>query len=981
MSTTNKKLSWLLAAALVLPSLLPTVPAAHAETATDPAPFLNPVGTANGKKVLFDNTHGQTAGAADWVIDGGFSDFANGLAKEGYYVKELRKTTPLTLADLQGYDVFVIGEANIPYKATEQQAMVDYVKAGGSIFFIGDHYNADRNKNRWDASEVFNGYRRGAWDNPTKGMSAEEVASSAMQGVASSDWLSDNFGIRFRFNSLGDVNATDIVAPTQAFGITNGVSSVAVHAGATLAITDPKKAKGLVYVPTNPPAWPNAVDQGVYNRGGRAEGPYAAVSKVGLGKAAFIGDSSPVEDATPKYLREENGQPKKTYDGWLEVDDAKFLTNTVNWLANKESYTSLDQVQGLTLDTPTALYDFEQPANSTEPQAEPWAPPAPGYRWWDPTSFKPGSYGSTSAPVEKPEFKIVRQATLPNAETFKIRVVADKLTPGVTVSNYQVGIYAAGGTQIAKIANADGTFPTNFGYSANFSLTADAIGHATRELTIQMKPGFTGSANLRLRQVNPTGTTNISTETVAVANVPAEPLPPDKPPVPKTISIAEARTKAAGALVTVEGVITTKPGSFGGQAFYLQDATGGIYVFQPTAGYNVGDILRISAKTALFNTEFELTDTVFVERLGTADVPAPIVVDTVNEANQGMIVQLNNVKIQNLKAAAPAGTFEFDAVAGTTSTRVRVDARTGLTLDQFPYKDGQIVTVAGASSIFRGVFQLKPRGLADFAADTVAPTTEATVSNQPNAMGWYREPVTITLLSSDNVAVASTEYQMVAGNNWSPYTTPVTIGNEGVTEFRYRSTDTSGNVEEAKSLTLRVDTTAPQIALTLNGNEVTNLPQDGTVTFNATVTDAGSGVQESTLLLDDQRIESGQQLDALTLGLGAHTVTVRAIDQAGNTAELSRTFLIETDLTTLHRLVDRFAAEGAIKNNGIRTSIHAKLDTAAKQAERGQVEQAAGHLQQLQKILGDHVQAGNVSPQAQAVLNAGLTYLLSNGLK
>jgi hypothetical protein len=65
--------------------------------------------------------------------------------------------------------------------------MVQYVNAGGSIFFIADHYNADRNKNRWDASEVFNGYRRGAWTNPALGMSAAEAASTAMQSVASSD--------------------------------------------------------------------------------------------------------------------------------------------------------------------------------------------------------------------------------------------------------------------------------------------------------------------------------------------------------------------------------------------------------------------------------------------------------------------------------------------------------------------------------------------------------------------------------------------------------------------------------------------------------------------------------------------------------------------------------------------------------------------------------------------------------------------------
>lgn len=386
-----------LSAALLLSGIAAPVPA-KAEGPSDPPPVLQPVGTPNGKKVLFDNTHGQTAGAADWVIDGAFSDFANALANAGYYVKELRKPAPITLSDLSGYDVFVIGEANNPYKTSEQAALLQYVQNGGSIFFIGDHYNADRNKNRWDSSEVFNGYRRGAWSNPAQGMSAAEAASPAMQGVASSDWLGANFGVRFRYNALGDVTANNIVPPSQAFNITNGVSTIAMHAGSTLAITDPQKAKGIVYLPPTTVKWPNAVDQGVYEGGGVNEGPYVAVAKVGAGKAGFIGDSSPVEDATPKYLREETGTTKKTYDGFLEANDATLLVNMINWLAAQESYTSLSQVPGLTLDTATSLLPMETPQTSTEPQPEPWAPPAAGYKWYDPATFKPGSYGYVPAP-------------------------------------------------------------------------------------------------------------------------------------------------------------------------------------------------------------------------------------------------------------------------------------------------------------------------------------------------------------------------------------------------------------------------------------------------------------------------------------------------------------------------------------------------------------------------------------------------------
>ncbi|MEH6938893.1 Ig domain protein group 2 domain protein [Bacillus sp. JJ664] len=376
-------------------------PLVSAENSSDPAPQLQPVGTANGKKILFDNTHGQTAGAADWVLDGGFSDFANALANKGYYAKELRKNSPITYEDLQGYNVFIIGEANIPYKTSEQAAMIQYVQNGGSIFFIGDHYNADRNKNRWDASEVFNGYRRGAYSNPAKGMGTEEANSAAMQGVTGSDWLSDNFGIRFRYNAIGDVTANDIVAPSQAFGITTGVSTVAMHAGSTLAITNPNKAKGIVYLPTTSAAWGNAVDQGVYNGGGRAEGPYAAVSKLGLGKAAFIGDSSPVEDATPKYLREETGTSKTTYDGFKEQNDGTLLVNIIDWLSKQESFTALSQVSGLQLDQATSLLAIETPQTSTEPEAEPWAAPATGYKWYDSTTFKSGSYGyGAGGPVQ-----------------------------------------------------------------------------------------------------------------------------------------------------------------------------------------------------------------------------------------------------------------------------------------------------------------------------------------------------------------------------------------------------------------------------------------------------------------------------------------------------------------------------------------------------------------------------------------------------
>lgn len=483
-----------------------------AESYKDKAPEILP-NVSNHKEVLVDNTHGQTAGAADWVIDGGFSDFAQGMANQGYTVKELRKNTAITYEDIKDYEIFVIPEANIPFKASEQAAILKYVQKGGSVFFIADHYNADRNLNRFDSSEVFNGYRRGAFLDSTKDMSPEEKASEKMQGVTGSDWLSAHFGVRFRYNALGDLTANNIVKGKDGLGITEGVNSVAMHAGSTIAITKPNIAKGLVYLPeglTAADKWKPAVDQGVYFGGGKKEGAYVAVSKVGLGKAAFIGDSSLVEDSTPKYLREDSGKPKKTYDGYKEQDDKKLLENLVDWLGTKESYKSFKGK--VTLDEKSPLLQFEKPEVSTEPQKEPWATPSQSYKWYDTSTFKPGSYGYEGKVIVTPtndqyDFEV---GDIQNGTAFKTILKIKGLQPNTTLSGFKVGIYQTGGNQIGSFL-INGTW-NPVGYSSDFEIKTDNEGNAVVEIESKTTAGITGEAFIRLKQ----GTKTLYTENISI---------------------------------------------------------------------------------------------------------------------------------------------------------------------------------------------------------------------------------------------------------------------------------------------------------------------------------------------------------------------------------------------------------------------------------------------------------------------------------
>lgn len=793
----NKRFKFWVSASLICLWLIAPFQSAFAEGPNDPAPVLVPT-APNGKSVLFDNTHGQTAGAADWVIDGGFSDFGNALHKKGYKVSELRATKPITLSDLEKHDVFVIPEANIPFKTSEQAAIAQYVQAGGSVFFISDHYNADRNKNRWDSSEVMNGYRRGAYTDPAKGMSQEEKQSEAMKDVQSSDWLATNFGVRYRYNAVGDVNATKIVAPSESFGITEGVKAVAMHAGSTLAITDPRKAKGIVYLPdglTSSQAWGPAVDQGVYAGGGVKEGPYAAVAKKGLGKAAFIGDSSPVEDATPKYLREDNGKKKTTYDGFQEQNDGTLLVNIIDWLAKKESYTTLTET-GIPLDETTPLLNMEIPENSTEPQSEPWAAPDPGYKWYDRSTFKPGSYGAQSGPIGgQLTYSIIRQSVLPAEEAFEMKVKLEGLQPGQTIQQLKVGIYKDGGEQIAAFQLPDGKW-TPYDYSPVFSVTANDKGIGTNILRVKLKPNSIGTANLRIKQ----GSNNVLTEKVTIDKVKAEPLPEETTVLEGTIS--DVRSAKIGQMVKTKGIVTSKSGLFGGKGFYVQDETAGVYVFQTQTDVEPGDVVEIEATTALYNDEFELEDVTKLTITGKTAVPTAKDVETIDATNQGELVAMKEITISEI--TQKGSSFEMK---GTTKSGaeilVRVDGRTGIAYEAFiqKYKLGDQVNVTGISSIFKGSYQLKPLQADHIQLIDVTPPT---ISDLGKTVYSVIEAFSPVVEVTDDHEVVSVKY-MLNGKEWNVGQTAEALSLQpGVYKFDVEATDAFGN-KAVRSFDIKIE--------------------------------------------------------------------------------------------------------------------------------------------------------------------------------
>ncbi len=89
--------------------------------------------------------------------------------------------------------------------------------------------------------------------------------------------------------------------------------------------------------------------------------------------------------------------------------------------------------------------------------------------------------------------------------------------------------------------------------------------------------------------------------------------------------------------------------------------------------------------------------------------------------------------------------------------------------------------------------------------DRTPPTTS--VSGVPT--GWSKTAVTATLIGSDLLSsAASTEFSLNDGATWA-YGLRPTISAEGITSLLYRSRDTAGNLEAAKSATVRIDGVRP----------------------------------------------------------------------------------------------------------------------------------------------------------------------------
>jgi hypothetical protein len=165
---------------------------------------------------------------------------------------------------------------------------------------------------------------------------------------------------------------------------------------------------------------------------------------------------------------------------------------------------------------------------------------------------------------------------------------------------------------------------------------------------------------------------------------------------------------------------------------------------------------------------------------------------------------------------------------------------------------------------------------------------------------------------------------------------------------RHRVTDAVGRSAEAKPVTLRLDATAPTVAVSglLEGAK---LSVEELREVEVTVADATSGVETATITLDGDEVSSPVTVDAVALLSGEHQLVTTVVDKAGNEKVHTVTFTVTASYDGGFALIDRLASEKRITAKQA-DHLRDALLTARKFSITGKSAQAGKQLEKFDSI-------------------------------
>lgn len=301
-----------------------------------------------------------------------------------------------------------------------------------------------------------------------------------------------------------------------------------------------------------------------------------------------------------------------------------------------------------------------------------------------------------------------------------------------------------------------------------------------------------------------------------------------------------------------------------------------------------------------------------------------------------------------------------DATSGIANTSVRVNG--GAWQSTASISTDGIHTVEGQSRDNAGNYSSVPS--ATVRIDQTPPIVSPSYPAPDGLNGWHVSNVTISALASDATSGVASRQVTLDGSTWVNNDTTITT--DGIYIVTVRSTDNAG-LSNTAFATIRRDATPPTITgLDVSGAAGNNGWYRSDVNVAGLATDATSGIS---------LIEVNGQ-SALSLSDGVHSVTVRAVDEAGNESLQTLTVRVDTTPPDLTPQIDIPSGQNGWHVAAVQ--VDASADDATSGVESVRVRIDNGAWQSLPVTLTDEgIYTVDLEAEDEAGLIANRTLTIS----
>ncbi|MBF0714022.1 G5 domain-containing protein [Gemella sp. GH3] len=187
-----------------------------------------------------------------------------------------------------------------------------------------------------------------------------------------------------------------------------------------------------------------------------------------------------------------------------------------------------------------------------------------------------------------------------------------------------------------------------------------------------------------------------------------------------TVSNFDRNTIKKGNTVNITGTVTTQPGIFGGQGFYITTANNqSIYVYPgkneiSSELINKGDNISFTATVTEYNKNLQLVSLKDVKVNNSNNIiqPTKLTIDNLSKELQDGYIEINNIKVKSFKSQ---GKFKNTVITATDSNANQIeifaDNRIFGDFDSYSKNlanNDSITSVKGILTVFNGKYQIKP---------------------------------------------------------------------------------------------------------------------------------------------------------------------------------------------------------------------------------------------------------------------------------